>query len=167
MLALAILSSVLAGSYSITNRALRISQASQDRVYGLKLLAGQVEMMRRFREIDSAGWFNEVASATSGGSQYCFDPSDLLIDAGSINLHTAVITNIDNVCGKFGPSEDPLRFFVANRAETVGGGTVYVFRVEWQAVNGGGETVVVDGKTLYKDHVEYRYKLNELAGLGL
>ena len=159
LLAIAILSSVLAGSYSITRKSLRIAQASQDRIYGLKLLEGQVEMLRRYREIDSSGWVAGLNTVLTATDSYCFNPNDLLADAGSFKPHSQA----PDKCESFGPPEEPSRYKVINtRDATIPASPVYVFRVEWLTVNGGGEEVLVGGTPRFKDKVEYRYKLNAL-----
>lgn len=158
MLAIAILSSVLAGSYSITRRALRISQASQDRIYGLKLLEGQIEMMRQYREIDSSGWAKGISDIVSSGGAYCFHPEDLLFDPETLQPSTAD-------CSSFGPTEDISRYTIRNTTENLAGANIYVFRVQWPALNGGGEAVTIGPNTIYVDKVEYRYKLNQPVGL--
>jgi prepilin-type N-terminal cleavage/methylation domain-containing protein len=164
MIAVAILSSVLAGCYSITRRALRISQASQDRIYGLKLLEGQVEMMRTYRDLKSSGWVQGMNDAIGAGAEYCFDPNDLIADPNDFKPKSSTGTN----CTQLGPTEAISRYKVMNSIVKNGVETpaspVYIFKVEWEAVNGGGEPVTdpVTGLVKYVDRVEYRYKLNAL-----
>jgi prepilin-type N-terminal cleavage/methylation domain-containing protein len=162
LMAIAILSSVLAGSYSITRRSLRISQASQDRIYGLKLLEGQVEMMRRYRELDPEGWVSGISTLTSANGKYCFNPLDLQADPNAFKPKLATGDN----CSKQGPVEDDSRYQVMNSLDATidPKAPVYIFKVEWLALNGGGEPVTDPGTGTikYVDRVEYRYKLNAL-----
>jgi prepilin-type N-terminal cleavage/methylation domain-containing protein len=169
MLAIAILSSVLAGCYSITRRALRISQASQDRIYGLKIVEGQIEMMRKFREIkENTSWtttIDSVAGAGNGG-RYCFDVAELMSSTTTFGPKSYTESS---ACAKSGPPDASERYRIVNKVEQSGPASatsrIYVFRVEWEAINGGGEPIIETSGTKYYDNVEYRYKLYDLQQL--
>ncbi len=132
-LAIAVLGVLLGGTYAIARRGLRIGEASQERIEALKVLEGQAERLRAYR--DSTAWNLNTLSA----SPFCF----LVNQQTPYSLPTAGST-----CG-LGPNG---RYSVVITYQSTSTPPVFVLRATWQGIGGTGDQQ--NG-----ENVEYRYRL--------
>ena len=71
MIAMAIISSVLAVSYTTASRALNMGQQAQERVEALKLVEGQIETLKYAAGLDGT-------TVYSAGDSFCLDASGVV-----------------------------------------------------------------------------------------
>ncbi len=129
-LAIAILATVLAGSYSIARRSLRIGQESQDRIQAAKYLEGQSERFRNLRDVDPAAF-----SALAAGNRYCFTSGV-----------APIVATGDLAACSFGPVGDTSRYRVYFEKDA-GVSQAYTFSATWQTASG------------QDSRIEYRYRI--------
>ncbi len=131
-LAIAVLGALLGGTYAIARRGLRVGQASQERIEALKVLEGQAERLRAYR--DSSSWNLSSLSTNT----FCFVP----------NSANPVLLASGQPCG-IGPDG---RYNVAITYQSTPAPPQFVLRATWKAAGGTGDQV--NG-----ENVEYRYRL--------
>lgn len=139
LLALVIVSSVLAGAYVTSTRSLRNSQQSQERAEAIKFVEAQLERLK--------------AVSSSNGSvfttaQYCFNNGGSLV-----SLNGAPASDVDN--DDFSTSVYPV---ACNQGNIPGGyhlsvvqnNPIFTVRARWDNIHGSG-----------RDEVKLTYKINQ------
>jgi prepilin-type N-terminal cleavage/methylation domain-containing protein len=132
LIAIAIVSSVLAGAFSVTQKSVRAVRSSQEHAEMLQLLQGQVELVRAIAVNDIPG---SAALFGTVGSYYCIDTSSkaLQIYSGGEVAPAGNLANVPAACkGLSG-----LYNIGIKATKSVDGNYTFTFNGWWDAQGGG------------------------------
>lgn len=170
MISLAIIGSVISISYATASRALRTGRAAQERTEALKLVEGQIEMLKAAAGAPTTKVFGTPAPSVTDPS-FCITASGVAAGtvtteqlsaakASDINLDTLtsgtaplpVGTEYDNACSLGPDSRYKISIIRTDNPVVVGGNTytesTFAVRARWIRDGGGKDEVLI----YYKIH---------------
>jgi Tfp pilus assembly protein PilV len=129
VIAVAIVSTILAGAFTVTNRSTIAVRDSEEHAQALQLLQGQVELLRHMASISSASLPNSLSvpfCLTTGGF---YQPAATSSQCLLSSLYRVVISS---------PTSSP----------SVGTTTTFNLTATWTAIRGGINTVYLSYKVV-------------------
>jgi prepilin-type N-terminal cleavage/methylation domain-containing protein len=125
LIAIAIVSTVLAGAFNVTQKSTLAVRDSQERGEMLQILQGQVELVRA----NAIAQSDTSSGVYSAGGYFCMDPATkAMVPMGGVNL--ANLGSFTGVCRNMGS-----RYSVAINYNS--GSNTFTFFGRWDMVGGG------------------------------